>query len=145
MDSKVIIKCPNCNGSIEVSFSKESRAVDKHRDFKIAAHFISGYTYQEIGKEFNISRQRVNQILAKHGFTAADGGKKAQIRSREKIKKFCVRCKVNECKSKYCNVCRPIVRSEKHKVYNKNCRTRRKLVIADKVRDVLVDTLAAKE
>lgn len=53
--------------------SKESR-YNKERHDELIALYKSGRTMPEIAKLYGITRQRVQQILAKHNIGGSDGG-----------------------------------------------------------------------
>lgn len=48
--------------------------------------FKRGQTLQQIGDAFEISRERVRQVLAKHGVTADEGGRALRSRMKNKTK-----------------------------------------------------------
>lgn len=58
-----------------------------HREYKMAALYTSGKTLNEIGQEFNLTRERVRQLLTKYfGIGWQDGGNhKRAIDKREKF------------------------------------------------------------
>jgi predicted DNA-binding protein YlxM (UPF0122 family) len=53
------------------------------RDDEICELYRSGYTMQEIGDRYNISRQRIQQILAKFNMTYEDGGNHVKSVARQ--------------------------------------------------------------
>lgn len=55
---------------------------DMERELRVSELFRTGYTLQEIGTAFNVSRERIRQILARAGLTAADGGQAKKARNR---------------------------------------------------------------
>jgi hypothetical protein len=66
----------------QIEFRKEYNLADSRiariqgRADVMAALYKNGYTLQQIGEQFNITRERVRQIISKiHGLKWADGGK----------------------------------------------------------------------
>lgn len=55
------------------------------RDAAILAMFKAGRTQEQIGEKYDISRQRVQQILKRMGIGAADGGAASAARSRREL------------------------------------------------------------
>lgn len=64
------------------------------RNQQIIQMFKDGYTLEEIGQEFGISRQRVQQITSREGVTGEQAGYNKKI-EKSKTKK----CKVDVCKT----------------------------------------------
>ena len=55
---------------------------DVNRTNNIIKMFVAGNTLQAIGRKYNISRERVRQILAKHRISGKDGGTKKKTADR---------------------------------------------------------------
>lgn len=61
---------------------KGAQRVADNRSSQMAALYSAGYTLQQIGEQFHITRERVRQILAKyHGYNAQSGGPMDEVAS----------------------------------------------------------------
>jgi hypothetical protein len=58
----------------------------RSRNLTIAAEFLGGKTYAEIGDIYNVSRQRVQQITKRFGITRNDGGQ--HVRKQEDMRRL---------------------------------------------------------
>lgn len=56
---------------------------DEDRELAMVALFREGYTLQEIGDEFDLTRERVRQLLKRHGLTGKDGGQRRKTLDKE--------------------------------------------------------------
>lgn len=55
---------------------------DEKKHITIVELFKQGKTQAEIGRMFSVSRQRISQVLARHGVTGAQGGQAARTEKR---------------------------------------------------------------
>ncbi len=58
------------------------------RDIRMAEMYLGGATYQAIGEEFGVTRERVRQLLKKyHGISFKDSPRPAQVAQRDEAKR----------------------------------------------------------
>lgn len=72
---------------LRITVSKKNKIGADGRDGDIISSYISGKTLHEIGIKYNLTRQRVQQILKRNGIARHDGGINAAVHKEKRANK----------------------------------------------------------